>query len=82
MKVIRLIASIVLIIFGLGTSAGTLIGLIDGTSEYSLATDLIGLVIAGIAPIVIGGFLCWWALSRQSEQVLASDNRVADSKEQ
>ena len=57
MKILLLIIGIPLIIFGVLMTFGLAIELFEGTSNYSIGSDIIGLLLLGITPI-IGGLIC------------------------
>lgn len=54
MKIVLVVLGLPLMFFGLVMSLGTIVGLTEGTSDYSVTTDIIGLVCMGIVPLVIG----------------------------
>ena len=65
MKILLLIIGIPLIIFGVLMTAGLAIELFEGTTNYSIGSDIIGLLLLGITPIIGGGYLCRRALQNK-----------------
>ena len=63
MKIIVFIVGVSLVLFGCIIILGVVVGLLEGTSEYAIATDITGMVLLGGLPVAGGLFLCRWALS-------------------
>ena len=72
MKVLLLIVGNALIFLGGIISLRVAVELLKGTSEYSNLTGIIGLVVFGIVPVVVGLFLARRALSRQGSSRLSA----------
>jgi uncharacterized integral membrane protein len=67
MKALLLIAGILLVLFGVLISLGFTIEFIEGTSEYPVGINIIGLLLVGIVPIAGGLFVCRRALLQRDE---------------
>jgi hypothetical protein len=62
-----LIVGILLILFGGAISFGVAVEFFEGTSEYPVGTEIAGLVLLGVGPIVGGLFLCRRALTKRGD---------------
>ena len=71
---------ILLILFGSYISIVVSIGLFAGYSNYSVIADTIGIVLAGIGPIVGGWFLCRWARSKRDSS-RPTGNKVGNDEQ-
>ncbi len=82
MKALLLIVGILLAVFGGVVSLGVAIGFIDGTSEYAVGGDIIGLVFLGIGPIVGGLFLSRRALLQRGGSQATASKRAKSALKQ
>lgn len=67
MRTVRLIIGILSILIGSVVSLGVAMEFLEGSSEYSLATDIITVALLGIGPIVGGVLLIRRATSKEGE---------------
>jgi hypothetical protein len=83
MKILLVVLGALLLGFGLVILGGTAIGILDGTSEYSVTTDLLGALAIG-APIcglglalLVAGIILAFRRPRQpsNPQVAASERQ-------
>ncbi len=54
MKALLIVVAVVVFVFGLVMVAGTLIGLLEGTSENRVVTDIVIGSLLGLGPMVAG----------------------------
>ncbi len=57
MRLTLVLLGLLLMAFGLVICFGTMIGRIERMSDYSLATDVVGVIFMGVAPFVLGAGL-------------------------
>ena len=63
--------------FGLVIGFGTVLKMLDGTSEYPLSADLTGLVVLGLLPLVGGIWMCVRTKRKAALRLLdALENRI------
>lgn len=57
MRIFLIIVGLMFIIGGLGIMTGTMISIIEGSSTYSLASDMLGMFLIGVIPAAIGAYM-------------------------
>ena len=65
-KIAMVAIGVCLIGAGIVVCLGTLLNVINGTSNYSAIANIVGASLAGVLPILVGGLLCRYALIRNA----------------
>jgi hypothetical protein len=73
---LRRVGVVCLMLFGLAVLGGTFIQLVEGTSSYTLLTDVVMALVFGVLPLVGGGWLYWRLRQATAQRVTAERERV------
>jgi len=73
---LRRIGAVCLMVFGLAVLGGTFIQLVEGTSGYSVLTDVVLSLVFGALPLGGGAWLYWRLRRAVAQRVIAERERI------